>query len=46
MFFVRRRYLSIPSAVALVAALTLIATEVFASSNGITNVVESVIIPN
>ena len=44
MFFVRRRKFRISSVVALAAALTLIATEVFAGSNGIVNVVNGVVI--
>ena len=46
MFFVRRRKLRISSVVALAAALTLIATEVFAGSNGIVNVANGLVIPN
>jgi len=45
MFFVRRRKLSISNVTALVAVLTLAATEAYAG-NGVINVIDSVFLPN
>jgi len=45
MFFVRRRKLSISNVTALVAVLTLAATEAYAG-NGVIHVIDSVFLPN